>query len=288
MPLPQALELGIQGALGVLQRTLRAEACEARTHRALLVRGWSDSAETVDAVAYYLLGLLATAISRTLEIRSQLDDTARDRLELLRNVERITGTDEAPLTDDAIEDERNPWIAEGLWHLCLFLSSRRAELHPPGAVIALDLPHIAAKDHGLDVLAIYQSGADGFGVSFVESKAYRNDPGGAVGAATAFFRQVDDGRHDARIRQVVATIRTGMSPALQTAISPSLWKDTRAYIPNPHYDNAVAMNWQRTRPAFADLKVPRTQIVIMPNALPQFQDFFDSVAASMRRHAAAL
>lgn len=287
MPLPAQLETAIAAAVALLEAKLRCTPHEAETHRALTVDGWTDAAETVDAVAAYLVGLLATAISRTLEIRAQLEDTPRDRLELERNVERITGTDAAPLNDDQKEDERNPWIAEGLWHLCLFLASRRAELHPLGTVIALDFPHVTAKDHGLDVMAIYRT-PDAFGVSFVESKAYENDPNKAINKATVFFGEIDDGKHDERIRQVVATMRASMPASQQQAVSPSLWKDVRAYLPNPHYDGARAMDWTNARPSFAKLRVPRDRILIMPHAVPQFSQFFDAVATAMRRFVATL
>jgi hypothetical protein len=287
MPLPEHLETEIIAAVSPLEGKLRCTPHEAETHRALTVEGWTDAHDTVRAVAVYLVGLLATAISRTLEVRAQVEDTPRDRLELVRNVDRITGTDEAPLNDDQKEDERNPWIAEGLWHLCLFLASRRADLHPLGTVVALDLPHITAKDHGLDVMAIYQS-ADAFGVSFVESKAYENDPNKAISKATAFFEDIDNGKHDQRIRQVVATMRASMLLAQQQAVSPSLWKDVRAYLPNPHYDSAKAMDWTNARPSFTKLRVPRDHIMIMPHAVPEFSRFFNDIATTMRRFAATL
>lgn len=287
MALPAQLDAALAAALTHLQGKLRCTTYEAETHRALVVDGWADDADTVGAVATYLVGLLATAISRTLEIRSQLEDTPRDRLELVRNVERITGTDAAPLNADQREDERNPWIAEGLWHLCLFLASRRADLHPLGTVVALDFPHVAAKDHGLDVMAIYQSG-NTFGVSFVESKAYANNPNKAISNATTFFGEIDEGKHDGRIRQVVAAMRAGMPLARQQDVSPSLWKDMRAYVPNPHYDGAMAMDWTNERRSFAKLVVPRDRILIMPHAVPAFSQFFDDVGAAMRRFVATL
>ena len=74
---------------------------------------------------------------------------------------------------------------------------------------------MAAKDHGLDVLAIYRDGTE-YGLAIVECKAYESDPNGAINDAVKTFKQVDNGRHDSRIRQFVATVRSAL-PAAQQA-----------------------------------------------------------------------
>lgn len=280
MALPAKLDQEIQTAVSTLKASLSCIEEQAESHRAILVSGWGASPKVIAAVATYLVGLLASAISRTLEVRAQLEDTDRDRLELVQNVERIVGRANAPLSLDQKQDQRNPWIAEGLWHLCLFLANHIENVHPLGEIIAMDLPHISAKDHGLDVLALYQT-ADSVGISIVECKAYETDPNKAISHATETFRRIDDGTHDARIRQAVAAMRSALPKSLQDRISPSLWKNVRAYIPNPHYDAAKSMNWQKKRPVFGNLAVSRERIVVMPHAIPNFAQFFDDVAAAM-------
>lgn len=282
MPLPAKLDTKIKNAVVLLGKKLRCKADDAPTHRTLAVEGWADAPEMIEAIAAYLVGLLGLTIARTLEIRAQVEDTERDKLELVQNVERIVGADTASLSEDQKEDERNPWIAEGLWHLCLFLAATRAELHPLGAIVALDFPHVAAKDHGFDVMAIYRSGVDSFGVSFVESKAYANNPNKAINHAVAFFGEVDNGKHDMRLRTVVASMRSGMPAEQQQLVSLSLWKDIRAYVPNPHYDSAQVMDWTNARPSFNELRVPKDRILIMPHAISKFAQFFDDIAAAMR------
>lgn len=279
MPLPAQLESAIATSVDLLAKKLRCETHEAKTHRALAIQGWAEP-DVVVQVGAYLVGLLAAAISRTLEIRAAIEDTEADKLELRTSVDLIVGTSASPLTTDQKEDERNPWIAEGLWHLCFFLAGKRPDLHPLGAIVALDFPHVSAKDHGLDVMAIYRSPA-GFGASFVESKAYANNPNKAINHAVSFFQKLDRGDHDTRIRQVVASMRQGMSAELQEEVSPSLWKHLRAYVPNPHYDDGVSIDWSNTRSSFKELLVPPERILVMPHAVPKFAQFFDDVAQAM-------
>jgi hypothetical protein len=275
------LESAVRGAVATLRKATTCAASQCQTHKVLLVQGWAASARTMDCLATYLVGLLAATISRTLEVRAQITNSAKDRLELLRSVEQIVGSAAAPLNDDQKQDQRNPWIAEGLWHLYLFLSAQEPALRAAGEVVALDFPHVTAKDHGLDVLAIYRDGTQ-YGVTIVECKAYEANPNGAINDAVRTFKQVDNGRHDTRIRQFVATVRSALPVAQQDQVSASLWKDLRSYVPNPHYDETTKpMNWTNKRTSFTGLSVPADRVIVMPHAIKQFTMFFDDVASAM-------
>lgn len=279
-PLPARIEAAVQEGLAVLEKTLRCIPQTAPSHSVLLVEGWGDGPQTTEAIASYLVGLLASAVNRALVVRAHITNTNADRLELLRNVEAITGSKATPLSPKRKQDQRNPWIAEGIWHLCLFLSATRKDLHPQGPIVALDLPHIAAKDHGFDVIGIYR-GPSTYGVSFVESKAYEKDPNGAINDAVSFYAELESGKHDARARQAVASMRDSLPPGAQGAVSASLWKDERAYLPNPHYDASTVMDWTNTRPSLKGLALPTDRIVIMPHSIDNFRKFFDDVADAM-------
>jgi hypothetical protein len=278
---PSDLDTAVEAAIAALLKATTCSASECETHKVVAVQGWATNAKNIDCMATYLVGLLASAISRTLEVRAHITTSPKDRLEILRSVEQIVGSVASPLTNDQKQDQRNPWIAEGLWHLYFFLAARNAALHPAGSVVALDFPHVAAKDHGLDVLAIYRDGAQ-YGLAVVECKAYEANPNKAINDALKTFKQVDSGRHDARIRQFVATVRTALPAKEQAQVSASLWKDLRSYVPNPHYDHSKKpMNWTNKRTSFTGLGVPAARVVVMPHAIPQFTAFFDDVANAM-------
>jgi hypothetical protein len=280
MELPEELESAIAQAASDLLIGTTCSVDECETHKIIIVQGWASTPETIRSMATYLVGLLASAISVTLDVRAQITDSKADRLELLRSTQQIVGSAAKPLSTDQKQDQRNPWIAEGLWHLYYFLASRQAVLHPPGNIVALDFPHVSAKDHGLDILAIYRAGSQ-FGLSIVECKAYENDPNGAVNDAVRTFKQIDEGKHDARIRQFVAAARSALPAAQQGEVSPSLWKDVRTYVPNPHYDSQSTMTWSNKRPSFAGLSVPAERVIVMPHAIKAFATFFDDVGSAM-------
>jgi hypothetical protein len=279
--LPDAISNATRAAIETIGDLHWYQEFESESHFALVLGGFAESTRGRRAIARYLVGLRASAIDAALNIRSELEDTPEDQQEILESVYAIVGESNDDLTQEQKEDERNPWIAEGIWHLCMAVAYDRTRLHPVGQIVALFYPHISAKEHGLDVATIYEkSGA--LGVSLVESKAYKSRPNAALSSAVGFFRQVDDGTHDVRIRQVVQIMRTALPPRRQRAVSGSFWKRERSYIPNPHYDAAVRKDWSKKRDSLTDLVPDRNHILIMPHAITDFDQFFDDIANEMR------
>ena len=290
MSLPNQIEEAMRNAIAHLAVALRFEAINATTHKALIVTGWDENDSTRQAIAHYLVGIRACAMDAALNIRANLADTAEDRVEVLQSVIEVVGETNDELTEQQRRfkrDERNPWIAEGIWHLCMAVAAQRAEIHPMGNIILLDYAHIKAKDHGLDVAAIYQA-SDTTGISLIESKAYKDDPNGAINAAVGFFRDVDEGKHSTRIRQAVQIMRTALTTEQNATISASFWKQNRTYICNPHYHATHNMDWNNTRTSFRNLKLEPLYIAIMPHSILDFDRFFDDIADKMRNFANSL
>jgi hypothetical protein len=289
MNLSKKIEQAMNCALDYLAQTLRCTVYSdpPDTHTAIIITGWNDDDETRHAIACYLVGLRGGAIDAALKIRAQLEDTPQDKIELYQNVIKIVGEDNAKLTQDQKEDERNPWIAEAIWHLCLAIASRIVDWHPPGQILALDYAHVIAKDHGLDVAALYESG-ETLGMSIVETKAYKADPNKAIQKAVAFFKDVDLDLHGARIRQSVQFMRTALTPEQQSRVTGSFWKRTRSYLPNPHYDSNCEMDWTNSRPSFRELEPPKSNIIVMPHGISNFDSFFDKISDEMRKYAKEL
>ena len=157
----------------------------------------------------------------------------------------------------------------------------RSELHAHGTVIAIDLPHISPKDHGLDVTALYVREDGELGLSVVETKAYRNDPNKAISDAVNMLKAIEAGEHDTRLRQMVTSFRSIIGEPHKQKLSSSLWKNERTLIPNPHYEaNGANVQWPRRRRVFTDLSAP---VVIMPHGVDGFDTFFDNVAIEMGR-----
>lgn len=277
-----AVETAINNALSLLAGTLQVQLSAATTHQVLLVTGWDASPQVRQAVARYLVGLRVSAVNAALQVRAQLTDTPADDAEVLTNVEAIIGVNGAGLTQAQIERHRNPWMAEGIWHLCLALAQRLPGLHPPGNLIALNLPHAETTEHGLDVAAIYEIGG-GFGFSIVETKAYPRRPSQAITDSVGFFRKVDQGLGNLplKIRQTIQRMRADLPAVIQEEIKEFLWKQNRSYLPNPHYDDQQAIKWDTARPSFTGLFPGPQGIIIMPHAVRNFPRYFDGLAAEM-------
>lgn len=286
MSLAARIETGMSEAIKNMAELLRVDVTVAETHYVLTVNGWNDSGDTRQAIAEYLVGLRVAAIDCVLAVRAEYARSDGAQPKILKNVESIVGSPSAPLSGDAISKERNPWIAEALSHLLMVAASVRQQLHPPGQVLTVGLPHIMAKDHGLDVVAIYWT-RDGCGLSIVETKAYPGNPNGAISDAVAMFKEINEGKHDLRITQSVQAMRAFLPNEVQTLVSVALWEKNRSYLPNPHYDSTAAVDWTNPRPSLAGLLPDKRYVLVLPNCVEGFHEFFNDIADRMWRYAAS-
>src|SRR3989339_132174 len=282
MALSAVLQRSIGEALSLLSRTLSVNTTTTgHTHSVVEVTGWQN-VDVLEALAMYLVALRASVIDQAGEICSTLIGDERDFADaLLRSVNEIIEqpTDSGESPGDWKSTWRNPWIAEGIWHCCMRVAMEKDDIHSQGAVIAVDLPHISPKDHGLDVTVLYIKEDGSLGMSFVETKAYKNNPNGAISDAVTMLKAIDAGMHDTRLRQMVTSFRSVIDDEYKQKLSLSLWKNERTLIPNPHYDSScTTVQWTRRRPAFSALKAP---VVIMPHCITDYDDFFDEVASEM-------
>lgn len=288
LSLNEKIEKAVKEAIEHLKNGVKYEIYEANTHRALIVKGWDNDQSSLNAVAKYLVGLRATAVDVALNVCSVLfDDTPEGKIDILNSVYEIVGEKSDSLTDIQIRDERNPWLAEGLWHLCMFLSKELKECHPSGEIIALGPVHVKAKDHGLDGIVLYED-SENIGLSLIESKAYKDDPNRAINKALGFFKEIDNEKHSTRIRQDISNIRSSLPLEIQRKVVGTFWNRERTYIPNPHYDSSIVMDWTNERKSFTSLLIPREKIIIMPNIISNFDSFFNDISSEMRNFAGSL
>lgn len=282
MAFSDLFEETINNALIHLSECLTVETTSTNTHSVMAVTGWQDP-EAIAALATYLVALRACVIEQAGRICSELIGEPLDFANgLIRSVNEIVvqPTSSGESFDDWRSKWRNPWIAEGIWHCCMRVAMERVELHAHGTVIAVDLPHISPKDHGLDVTALYVNQAGELGLSLVETKAYRSDPNKAISDAVAMLKSIEDGVHDTRLRQMITSFRSVINEPHKQLLSLSLWKNERTLIPNPHYEaNGASVQWHHRRSVFSDLSAP---VVIMPHGVVGYDAFFDAVADEMR------
>jgi len=282
LSLSSVITNAVQESITYLCEKACIDPTESETHRIVTVTCWNQDDLTRQAVAKYLVGLRACAIDAALNIRAELEDTPEDRNEIVQSVIEIIGNSPDELTEAQKQTERNPWIAEGIWHLCITIAKDKPDIHPVGNILAVKPVNVSSKDHGLDIAAIYQVNDNLFGLSIIECKAYKNDPNKAINEAVSLFKKIDKGFYAPRIRQSIQLMRHSLPAHMQEMISTSLWKQYRSYIPNPHYDMCCAIDWANPRPSFNKLKPEKTNIIIMPHIISGFDEFFDSIANKMR------
>ena len=223
-----------------------------KTHCVVEVTGWQN-VDALSALATYLVALRAGVIDQAGKLCCDLIGQPRNySADLLHSVEEIIvqPTDSGESFTDWKSKWRNPWIAEGIWHCCMFVAMSKADLHPHGSVIAVDFSHVSPKDHGLDVTVLYVNEDGILGISFVETKAYQNNPNGALSDAVDMFKAIESGKHDTRLRQLITSFRSVIGDQYNHKLSFALWKDERTFIPNPHYESTGAtVQWSRKRRA---------------------------------------
>lgn len=277
----------MNGALNLLAQTLQFQRSTALNHELLVVTGWNQTPIVRSAVAEYLVGLCVMAVNAVLAVRTDLVGQS-GLAEAKQNVEEIIGPNGGGLTNAQIATGRNPWLAEGLWHLCLAVSQQVPGLHPPGALFALSLPHLNAREPGLDLAALYLS-PGGIGLSMIETKAYRDRPADAIRHSAKFFGNINSGAYRKKIREAVLRMRAECPSHLQPQITAQLWEERRWYVPNPHYDAAHVEDWMQPRPVLVNLlnaqvnpPIPVPQgVLIMPHAVAGFDAFFNDLSADM-------
>lgn len=280
--LNEKVEVAIHEAVKHLRDIIEVESLESDSHNAIIIKGWNIDHESQRAIAKYFIGLRAAALDVALRVSAYLiDDTPIGKLNLISSIDEIVGRDSSSLSDIQIRDERNPWLAESLWHLCMFLANDIKDCHPCGDVKAIGPVHVKAKDHGLDGIVLYEKD-NKLGLTLIETKAYKDAPNRAIGKAVEFFTAIDNGTHDTRIRQDVSNLRYGLPLEIQKKISGTFWDKNRSYIANPHYDSATSVDWKRNRTPLTRLAVGKENIIIMPNIIEGFEGFFDGVANEMR------
>lgn len=281
------LEGAVKQALSLLAAKVSVAEATAPTHRVVTASGWNADPTVRKAVACYLVALRVCAVNSALRVRAQLTDTPDSEAEVIGNVESIVGVGGTGLTKEQKERVRNPWIAEGLWHLCFCLAKGNPQLHPAGKIIAVSQPHLESTEHGLDIAAIYQD-TTGFALSLVETKAYQKRPNSALSDAAKFYRKVDGKRFDLKIRQAIQHMRAELPPALKNRIHEELWRRARCYMPNPHYDAQYGVAWTNARPSLKNLSPGNSGIIIMPHAISGFDAYFRQLADEMLAFAKTL
>lgn len=281
--LGEQIKKTVESEINLFASSISANLLQSKTHHSIIITGIKNSPEIIRSLAVYMVSLIANAIEANLEVRADLiEDTEAGKEELIESVLDTIG-EINELDRDFIEDERNPWLAEALIHLLLFISNKVNNLHPIGEVLAVGLVHDDPKDKGLDITALYQS--ETLGLTIGECKAYKLNPNKAISNAVKFFDGVDSNlKTGKRIRTQVQILRQFLPAELSEMASNGFWKNERCFLTTPIFDISVNKDWSRSRnKTMGSLNVPLNKRVIIPLAIENFDDFFNSLSDDMRK-----
>jgi len=237
--------------------------------------------ESLLATAIYLVGAVAQCIQSDLGIRKALFDEATLDRDLIRDVESVIG-DES-VDDDFRRKTRDPWFLEGLSHLVIHLARTDLSLHPVGTVLVKTQLKYDVNDHGLDLIAIYDSGA--LGITAGEAKAYLEDPNRAIIDASTRLREIDDALRDTELRAAVTQLRSSLSHSQQAQLGAAFWKRERSYYPFLCCDAKHARDWAKKRKSLRKLAVPVSHKVLVPISFDTARDVFDDLSRLVRAYA---
>lgn len=250
------------------------------SHMVSRVQSFEDLA-VVRALGIYLAACIAGGVKANLKIALDLFDVVpQEAAALQKDVHQLIGANNQ-VSNEFKATRRNPWIAEGIAHLCARLSHDHTHLGPLGRIEVVTNVHDDVTDHGLDQLAIYEDG--GFlGISIGESKASNGNISANVTDAADNFASVQNGDHDAHIRRTVNHLRDSLPAALQTLITKSFWRDRRSFLAFAVYNNADTFQPQRARQSLQKLPGAPHSVNLICITLDHYDVFFDGIATAIR------
>jgi hypothetical protein len=168
-------------------------------------------------------------------------------------------------------------------HMLIHLSRFDRAFHPVGHVLAKTSIKYDVHDHGLDVIAIYDSGV--LGITAGECKAYFDNPNRAILDAANKLREVDSNIRDIEIRSAISQLRSALDDGVKHRIAGSFWRNERSYLPFVCCDEECAHNWNKNKKSLRRLDIPVSHKILIPLSLLEARMKFDRICEIMRIYA---
>jgi hypothetical protein len=266
-----------------IRRQLTVDEYSTESHRVAVVHGLEEP-EAVQCLGTYLVGAGFTRAVRTsLRIADEFLNMSPDQEGVIREaVSTVVGIDNT--VDYAFKtDQRDPWIAEGIGHLALWISRRQPILAARGRLRALRPLHVQSKEQGIDLAGLFTHD-DALGITIGEAKASQSNATSHMADAASFFSAIDAGDpiREVQIRDVVQLLRETLRPRYQSLVTPALWEENRCYFPVVAYGNASSFSPGRTRKTYRNLSPGIQGVLMVCLCLENYEGFFDDVSNAMR------
>src|SRR6267378_3407217 len=123
----------LDAAVLVIRISSLVQTIHLASHEMLVVE-IPETPVTIGAIADYLINCIAQTIALDLQIVTELVGSDSGSLaSIADDVRRRIGEDNS-IGDEFRQDERDPWIAEGIGHLLLNMSRQHSEIPPDGVL----------------------------------------------------------------------------------------------------------------------------------------------------------
>jgi hypothetical protein len=278
---PHRLSDDVAAALRILSDRLSVQKSECETHSVIVVQEF-DNGEILEATAIYLVSAISQNIEANLQIREALFNEAKISRELENDVISVVGKHD--VDDEFKKMIRDPWMWEGISHMFMHLSRSNSDFHPMGRLLAKTSIKHDVHDHGLDVIAIYES--RDLGLSAGECKAYLDNPSRGITDASNRLGEIDANKRDIEIRSAVNQLRSALTKDAKGKLAGTFWRDERSYLPFVCCDEQYAGDWYRNRRSLGQLDVPVSRKILFPLSLSEARQKFDRICEMMRAYVA--
>jgi hypothetical protein len=270
-------EEAVAESIEFLREQLSLQTTTLASHQVIVVSG-CDSPDAICHIGRFLVGAVAQAVRTDLQLQPALIGQGRDgQNELERDIAKIIGEADTDLSDHARTHTRDPWIGEALGHLMLVLSDRVPHPCAPAPIVASHLPHVEAREHGLDLFAFCHPDLM---VVIGEAKTSKSGIASGLADAEGMLTAIERGERDHHVRQAVNGLLLSLSDEAQQQAVGTFWKSARCYLPVLCFQEGITLSDERAAlRALTDAAADCRLVAIQHE---DHDKFFADVAVAMR------
>lgn len=263
-------------SLASLRECLTFETTTLASHKVIAVGG-CDEAPAVEEVGRFLVGAIAQAIRTDLVLQPVLLSPGLDgQDELRRDIAKICGEEGAEITPYFRTHTRDPWIGEALGMLVLVLSGEVPHPCVPAPVVASHLPHVEAREHGLDLFAFAHPE---FAVVIGEAKTSKSGIGSLLSDAEETLADIDGGNRDHDVRRAVNALLLSLDEGVRGEVVGAVWNKSRCYLPVACFQTGLSLENERPRLKALTDAAADCRLIAIRHA--DHDSFFEQVANAM-------
>jgi hypothetical protein len=267
----------VEDALTYLRAHLHIAVLREDDYHVIQVAGCDDD-DATHYIGRFLVGAIAEVVRTDLVLQEALISEGLDgQAELKRDVEKIIGAEGTTLSSHERTHGRDPWIGEALGQMIFVLSDQAPHPCVPAPMVAAHLPHVEAREHGLDLFGFC---SPELMVVVGEAKTSKANISGLLTAAEEALALIETGGRDHHLRQAVNGLQLSLPEDLRPLLAGAIWKRARCYLPLLCFESGLDLG--AARAALTELVSNGAECRLVAIQHPNHDAFFEAVAQAMR------